>query len=69
MPSHVVATHKNYNFVKKAVSISFWAADIVFITYCHKIKIINRIFSNRLSMFIFRMAFVVGPLLAHFRLE
>lgn len=57
--------NKNYLMMKKVIGIGFWIVDIGFVSFCHRIKIINRIFSNKWSMLIFKLACVVGPFFGH----
>lgn len=61
--------HKSFEFTKKLVSIGFWVLDVGFISYCHKIKIINKIFSNRWAMLAFKLSCVIGPFFAYLWIE
>lgn len=61
MPTNIYNLNKSFETTKRAVVLGFWAIDITFVTFCHKIKILNRLLPNKWAMFAFKLAFVVGP--------
>lgn len=45
------------------MKVGFWAVDIAFVSFCHKIKLLTRILGDKTwKMFAFKIAFIVFPL-------
>lgn len=57
--------NKNFQTTKRNIAIAFWACDITFVTFCHKIKLLNRILPNKWAMFTFKLACVIVPYFIH----
>jgi hypothetical protein len=61
LPNPTYAINKSFEQTKRMFMIAFWVLDISFITFCHKIRAINRLFTNRFGMFAFKLLSIVLP--------
>lgn len=50
-----------FNQTKRIIAVGFWALDIVFVALCHRVPLIQRVFSNKWGMFAFKAACVLAP--------
>lgn len=69
LPQPAYEMNKSFEKTKRIFSIVFWVLDIGFITYCHKIRIINRIFTNRWGMFAFKLFSIILPFWGYFMIQ
>lgn len=61
MPRHVRNINEQFISTKRSLAVAYWGIDILFITFCHKIKFLSRTLSNKWAMFAFKLLFLAGP--------
>ena len=69
MPSKIKNYYKQFQENEKYVATSFWVVDLLFVTFCHKIKLVKKVFYNNWAMFFFKLSLIAGPLYFTMALE
>ena len=69
MPTNIRKINNRFIETKRYLAAAYWTIDILFISFCHKIRLLNTILPNQWVMFAFKIACVIGPAYLYIQIE
>ncbi len=62
LPKDFVEAHESFKKTGEYMKVGFWVTDVLFVTFCHKIRLLSRLLGDKTwRMFVFKFAAVALP--------
>ena len=62
LPKEFVDAHESFTRTGEYMKVGFWVTDVLFVTFCHKIRLMSRLLGEKTwKMFVFKIAAVALP--------